>query len=151
MSLSTSVRAEPGRLVGARAPLIRARSVDGDRAVALEDYGGRVVVVAFVATWCAACRRMAPHLDALQARHGDEGLSVIAMTHEPRNRIRAHVARHAPAIPWLQCTGATALRYDADGLPTLVLIDRQGNVRAAYQGANDDIVARLQRALEALL
>jgi len=73
------------------------------------------------------------------------------MTHEPRDRIRAHVTRQEPAIPWLQCTGRTALRYGADGLPTLVLIDRRGVVRAVYQGATDDIVGRLRRAVQVLL
>ena len=149
--LAATTSADPVGLVGAPAPEIRARPLDGDRPIGLDDYRGEVVLVAFVATWCRACRRIAPELDELLARHRAEGLRIVAMTHEPRNRIRAHVAELDPAVPWLQCTGRTALRYGADGLPTLVLIDRAGVVRAAYQGANRRVVARLRRALGAVL
>lgn len=151
LGLAAVGRADPGHLIGSRAPTIRARPLESDREVGLDDYRGQVVLLAFVATWCGACRRMAPHLDTLYLEHREEGLAILALTHEPRGRIRAHVTRAEPRIPWLQCTGRTALRYGADGLPTLILIDRRGQVRATYQGATDDIVARLRRTLRALL
>jgi len=152
LAVAASVAAaQPSDLIGEPAPAIRARPLQSDREITLEAYRGRVVVLAFVATWCGACRRMAPRLDALLDDHRDEGLEVLALTHEPRNRIRAHVDRQSPRIPWLQCTGRTAVSYGADGLPTLVVIDREGRVRAAYQGARDGTAGRLRRAVEALL
>jgi len=122
-----------------------------DREVNLDAYRGRVVVLAFVATWCGACRRMAPHLDALLEEHQADDFAILALSHESRTRIRAHVAEQNPTVPWLQCTGRTAVRYRADGLPTLVVIDRDGQIRAAYQGAAGGVVERLRRAVSALL
>jgi len=152
LGLAASIAAaQPSELIGAPAPAIRARPLESDREVTLEAYRGRVVVLAFVATWCGACRRMAPNLDALLDDHRDEGLEVLALTHESRTRIRAHVQQRSPRIPWLQCTGRTAVTYGADGLPTLVVIDRAGRVRATYQGARDGTADRLRRAVESLL
>lgn len=151
LGVASVARAGPTELIGSEAPDLRARPLENDREVSLEAYRGRVVVLAFVATWCGACRRMAPTLDALQREHQAAGLTVLGLTHEPRDRIRAHVARREPQIPWLQCTGRTAVRYGADALPTLVVIDRAGRVRAAYQGATDDVVHRLRRSIAALL
>ena len=143
--------ADPSDLVGRAAPPVRARPLHSDREVELSRYRGRVVVLAFVATWCGACRRMAPELDALQARYADRGLTVLALSHEPRRRLRAHVGDAPRRYPWLQCTGRTAVQYGADGLPTIVVIDRDGRVRAAHQGATPDVVSRLRADVESLL
>ncbi|MBX3275000.1 MAG: TlpA family protein disulfide reductase [Sandaracinaceae bacterium] len=149
--IASVAAASPADLVGQPAPPIRARPLDGDREVGLEEYRGRVVLLAFVATWCGACRQLAPELDALAAEHQARGLVVVGLTREPRERIRAHVAAHAIAIPWMQCTGRTAASYDARGLPTLVLVDRAGRVRAAHQGATPGVAARLRRDVAAIL
>ena len=138
-------------LVGAPAPAIRARPLHIDGEVTLDRYRGRVVLVAFVATWCAACRRIAPELDTLQAAHRNAGLTVLAMSHESRARLRQHVEEQPRGYATLQCTGRTAVSYQADGLPTLVLIDREGRVHRAYQGATSEVVSALRRDVANLL
>ncbi len=147
--LVSVARADVRELIGQPAPDIRARPLDSDRAIELDDYRGRVVVLAFVATWCTACPHMAPELDALATAHEEEGLTILALSHEPRDRIRE---REEPrSYPIVQCTGHTAVSYQATGLPTLVVIDRGGVVRAAYQGATPDVVRRLRRDVARLL
>lgn len=141
--------ADVRELVGQPAPEIRARALDSDAVVELDRYRGRVVVLAFFATWCSACHRMAPELEALSRAHERDGLTVLALSHEPRDRIRAREGERV--YPIVQCTGRTALRYQATGLPTLVVVDRRGVVRAAYQGAEPDVVHRLRRDVARLL
>ena len=151
LSVASLVSAGPRDLVGQPAPPIRARALDGDREIGLSDYRGRVVLLTFVATWCGACRRLAPHLDAIARELGPRGLTVVAMTHEPRRLIRAHVARAEPEIPWLQCTGHTAVLYGADALPTLILIDRDGRVRQVFQGAGPSVAPLVRESALELL
>ncbi|GAB5542295.1 MAG: TlpA disulfide reductase family protein [Sandaracinaceae bacterium] len=145
--VSTAVAA-PADLIGGAAPSVRARALDGGGEVSLDDHRDRPVVLAFVASWCGSCRRIAPALRALAERHASEGLVLLALSHEPRARLR----RHAPemGLPLFQCTGRTAVSYEADAVPTLVLIDRARTVRFAGSGASAlrGLRASLARVLE---
>ncbi|MFK7986310.1 MAG: TlpA family protein disulfide reductase [Sandaracinaceae bacterium] len=141
---SASIAAAQPR-VGQPAPAIRARAVDAEGEIGMDRYRGRVVLVVFVATWCGACRRLAPELERLSAAHPD--LAVVALSHESRSRIRRHVARAEPGVPWLQCTGHTAVQWGADALPTYAVVGRDGVVRASFQGVEGSTVAALSRAV----
>lgn len=150
LASSSVAHAHPSELVGHPAPELRARPLDADGEVRLESYRGRVVVLAFVATWCRACRSMAPELEALRAANAERGVEVLALSHEARDRLRAYTEANARSYATVQCTGRTARRYHADGLPTIVIVDRAGIVRAAYQGATPDVVHRIRRDVERL-
>lgn len=143
--------ADVGDLVGRPAPAVRARPLDSNEEVSLERYRGKVVLLAFVATWCSVCRRVAPELERLHDTYAGDDFAVLAMSHESRQRIRRHVAETPWRYPTLQCTGRTAVQYQADGLPTLVLVDRDGRVHRAYQGGDPETVAALRRDVAALV
>lgn len=51
---------------------------DGARS-RLADYGNKVLVLDFYATWCLPCRESIPHLAALQERFGTKGLQVVGL------------------------------------------------------------------------
>ena len=66
------------------APAARSRAgvqwKDGDgKAVGLDDYKGKVVLLNFWATWCAPCIRELPSLDRLQASLAGDDFSVVAL------------------------------------------------------------------------
>ncbi|GAB3326927.1 hypothetical protein GCM10027451_52300 [Geodermatophilus aquaeductus] len=52
-------------------PALRLPCLTGGQEVALEDLGGRPVVVNLWASWCAPCREEMPLLQAAYERHGD--------------------------------------------------------------------------------
>lgn len=53
---------------------------DQGREVSATNFGGKVLVLNFWATWCAPCVREIPTLDALQKQYKDQGLVVVAVS-----------------------------------------------------------------------
>ena len=73
----------------------------------------RPVVLEFTAPWCAPCKRIVPVLEELEARHGVPVYVVDTQDH--------------PEI---------GERFKVLHLPTVVLLDRAGVVRARHVGAD---------------
>jgi thiol-disulfide isomerase/thioredoxin len=104
---------------------------DADRKeVTLADFRGKVVVLNLWATWCAPCRREMPSLDRLQAKHGGEGLEVIALSLDRGDIAKVRAFFDELAISHLavyQDPKGRAPRAQAPPrLPTTGVIDRAG-------------------------
>ena len=117
----------------------------------LADLRGRVIMLEFWATWCKPCQEMFPKLTSLHEQELKNGLEILGITRhymayggtlEARNEelglIRKTVTDHGVTFrvavaddEKLQST------YGANGLPTVVLIDRKGIVRYAGPGGED--------------
>lgn len=100
---------------------------------------GRITLVDFWATWCAPCRRQMPELEALSRQ--SRGLDVVGITTfygEDRSpagqraelgEIEAFLKTHGITYPVLVADDRSNLAsFHVAGLPTLVLLDRAGNV-----------------------
>ena len=111
------------------------------RAAVLGDFGGRVVVVNFWATWCAPCRKEMPSLSELQSQFDERDMIVLAVA-VGRNPIPS-VERFLDEIE----VHNLAVLYDPKqsfsasmgvlGLPTTILLDRSGKEVARLTGDAD--------------
>jgi len=114
-------------------------SGSGDR-IDLESLRGSVVLLDFWAHWCAPCRRTVPILNEIHERYQGRGLVVLGVNVEdlgPRRLMAAH-AELGAGFPTVQdATGEVSGAYGVTGLPTLVVIDRQGSIRAFQSGVPD--------------
>jgi cytochrome c biogenesis protein CcmG, thiol:disulfide interchange protein DsbE len=102
----------------------------------LKELRGRVVYVDFWASWCTPCRESFPWMNALESTYGNQGLTVVAVD---LDHDRADAQRFLRAFrPNFQVifdpTGTLAQRFKVIGMPTSVLIDREGNVRYIHVG-----------------
>src|SRR5881628_3937264 len=67
--------------VGSRAPMFRARTVDGHGVVrSLDDYKGKVLLLNVWATWCRPCLVEMPSIERLHRQVADRGLRVVAVS-----------------------------------------------------------------------
>ncbi len=113
-------------LVGARAPSFKLKDLTGKQWT-LDQLAGRVVVLDFWATWCAPCLEQFPVLEKLTL-----GRNVVVLAvdvGEDEATVRSFLNKHHLAFPVLMAgDDAVILNYRVAVYPTLVLIDRAGNV-----------------------
>lgn len=148
--VKSSYPAAPAELTGKPAPALKARYLDRDAPYVLEPATRGAVLLVFFATWCDACRRLEPALASLVRRFAPAGLTVVALSHEPRRRLREAQSRRRPPYLLLQCTGRTVLRYGATNVPAVVLVDHRGIVRGGWQGSDRATVQEIEAALRNL-
>lgn len=126
----------------------------------LSEWKGRVVLLNLWATWCVPCRKEMPAIEALQKKLGGPDFEIVTVNIDTRD----------PAKPkaWLKEVGISGLAYYADptakifqdlkiagrafGMPTTLLVDRQGCELAALAGpaewASADAVNLIEAALK---
>jgi peroxiredoxin len=110
----------------------------GGQTVSLADYRGRNVVLSFWASWCGPCRMEAPLLRTFYERTHKEnaGYEVLAISLDD-TREAAQAAAVELKMPFpvlLDVGGKVANQYFVEGIPTLMVIDRDGTVRYSSVG-----------------
>jgi thiol-disulfide isomerase/thioredoxin len=138
-------------LIGEIAPDISIKTWINGGPVTLAELRGRVVLLEFWATWCRPCQEMFPKLQKLHEQESLRGLEITAITRhymayggteasmtEELQLMRAMLTEHEVSfsVGVAEDERLQAI-YGANGLPTVVLIDRQGLVRYAGPGADD--------------
>ena len=137
---------------GAAAPSFALPDATG-ATVSLAPLRGRVVYVDFWASWCAPCRRSFPWMNALQARYGGDGLSIVGINVDKRREDAERFLRDTPASFTVvyDAKGATPAAYDVKGMPSAYLVDRKGNVVAIEEGFHDERRDDVEAQIRALL
>ncbi len=126
-------------VIGRERPAFSLPTLDGGSR-SIGDFDGRVVLLNFWATWCPPCLEEVPALDALAAELRDRGLRVVGVALEERAPVARFAREHGvgyPLLPGGRAAFDIAAEYgNARGtLPYTVVIDRDGVIRAAHQGA----------------
>jgi len=133
----------PSPLVGKPAPPFTLKGVKGST-VSLASYKGKVVLLDFWATWCRPCRIEMPRVEALYKEFKARGLVVFGVNYaEDPATVRDFLAKNPYTIPiLLDPKGEAGQRYQADAIPTLVVIGKDGKVSSYFQGVREENVLR---------
>jgi thiol-disulfide isomerase/thioredoxin len=137
-------------LLNKEAPPIVRKDLNGGT-INLAHYRGKVVLLNFWATWCAPCQVEMPTFSNWQRRYGPQGLQVVGISmDEDAAPVRRLVARLRLDYPVAMGSARLGERYGGVlGLPLTYLIDRNGKVRARFQGGSD--LAAMEKQLRLLL
>ena len=126
------------------APNFTLQTLDGQE-ITLSKLKGKVILLDFWATWCAPCRESIPHLIQLNKTYQKDGLEVIGMN---LDRGDMDIVRHfvkSMDIPYpIVITSQDVERsYGVTGLPTTILIDREGKIREKIVGFSSEITKQM--------
>jgi thiol-disulfide isomerase/thioredoxin len=122
------------------APEAAFQTTDGKR-VDLGEFHGRLILVNLWATWCPPCVEEMPSLERLQAALGSDDFTVVAISSDRTGLkvvspfLEKHGLQRLPIYldPDTSFTRSTGAR----GLPTSLLIDRDGRELGRFEGAAD--------------
>jgi len=108
------------------------------------DFAGEVVVVDFWATWCTPCRLQAIYLEQVREHFAGQGVRFLAVaTGEDEATVRRYVERTPFPYPvLLDSTSDVSRRYQILGLPTVMIVDRQGRISSMRTGISDPATLR---------
>jgi len=111
------------------APDFVLKDLNGER-VRLADHRKKVVLLLFSTTWCPHCRQMPPYLNELRREYRDRELEIFNINiQEPSGKVRSYAAKEGIAYTiLLDQTGETAMAYEVRGVPSIVLVDRDGTI-----------------------
>jgi thiol-disulfide isomerase/thioredoxin len=136
-----------------KAPLFELSDLQG-KPHRLADYAGRVVVINFWASWCPECIDEMPSLNGLYEKLKGKGLVVLGITSdrkkEPVEKALMPVPVSYPIL--LETTGKVFIRqYTVIGLPTTVVVDRDGAIVERLVGKTDFGAPAFERKIQDLL
>jgi len=131
---------------------------DADKGeLTLADFRGKVVLLNIWATWCVPCRKEMPALDRLQGLLGGDDFVVVPLSID-RKGVEAvkpfyeELGLQKLGI-YVDASGAASRALAAPGVPTTLLINREGREVARKMGAAEwdgpDMVALIRRQIEA--
>jgi peroxiredoxin len=105
----------------------------------LSEYRGEVVALVFWASWCGDCRAELERFERLRRTYSGVGLTVLGVNLDTEAGRAAALANAAGiGYPVLLDEGQDVSRtYRADDLPLIVLIDRNGAIRARHQALDE--------------
>lgn len=140
--------------VGSEAPPFTLRTFDEATPFALADAHGKVVAIDFWATYCGPCRVAMPHLESVHRRYLPDDFLLVSVNVDPPSDdrdtlISDFVHRYGLTFPVLADTGQASYLYQANRIPLLILVGRDGTIRRIYRGTTD--TRWIDRALDELI
>jgi len=123
------------------------------REMSLADLEGRVILVNFWASWCAACRPEMPMFERLHRDYTIQGLVVLGINYREGTQIIQRYAKELDlTFPLLlDPKGEIARSYGVIGLPTTFLVSRDGRPVALAVGPRQWSSAEARTLIRALL
>ena len=116
-------------LLYSEGPNFKLEDLDGNW-VNLRSLRGKTVLLDFWATWCGPCLRAMPHLQQLHEEFGDQGLVIMGINAETGERARRYMRKKGYTFISLVDEGHQVTElYQVRGLPTTVIIDKEGMVQ----------------------
>jgi peroxiredoxin len=143
--------------VGQKAATFSLQDVDGNQVNVADIIGKKTLAVVFWGTWCDYCKAEIPAIKKLQASYQDKGFQIISVAvkkdqTQPLAEFHKDVSEFAKDrklnyTVLLDPEYKAVALYHLHGVPTIIVIDLEGNVRHTGHSAEEAerVVRRLVR------
>jgi len=135
-----------------QAPGFELKKPDGT-VVKLEQFKGSVVVIDFWAIWCAACKEAFPALNKIQNERAGDSVRVIGINLDNKDpaKVAAFIEKAKIAYT-VVCDpqGTTTKSYQIKGVPSLVVVDKNGTIAGRFRGYTKSEEKKIQKLLDDL-
>ena len=137
---------------GDKAPGFKLTSLAGTE-VTLDSLKGKVVLLDFWATWCGPCKQIMPVIQKLSEEFKDKDVAIFGVnTWEKKDGVaKTYMESKKYTYGCLLAGEELAKTYGITGIPTLILINKDGTIAFAEMGAGGDTKKMLQEAITAAL
>ena len=120
-------------------------ALDGQPVTLNQFLGRKPVLLFFWATWCPECEEAIPSINALHAGNLGGKVQILGVDYrESREKVSAAVkSRHVRYPVLLDGSGKVALAYGVAGIPTYILVSREGKIVFRDHALPDDLLRYL--------
>ena len=134
-----------------QAPGFAVQTIDGE-AISLDKFRGKVVVLDLMATWCNPCALQMSELNQLRATYSTSEVVILSIgvdTKESAQQLRDFKEQHYANWRFARDTDGVGDKYDAQSIPTLAIIDKEGGLQWRHAGVTsfDDLKDRIDPLL----
>jgi peroxiredoxin/outer membrane lipoprotein-sorting protein len=110
---------------------------------------GRIVLLDFWATWCPPCRKELPSIEKLARKYKESDVVIFGINDEDSGTVKSFLKKNDYNLTTLMDSKRTVHRmYGASAIPSVIVIDRNGMIKAHYVGSRseEELVAALKTA-----
>ena len=127
-------------------------TLDG-KEVTLASLKGKVVLLDFWATWCGPCKAAMPTIQKISEDYKSKDVVVLGVnTFEQKpDAAKDYLAKKKFTYGCLLKGDELAKAYGVTGIPTLVIIGKDGKVASTEVGMSDESGAMTRKAIDAAL
>lgn len=132
------------------APPFALKGIDGTT-TKLAKYKGKVVLVAFWATWCGPCKKELPHLQKFAKENAKKGVELLTINIDEfsqRSTLEPFLAANRLDVKVLFEDPEQLGGYDYSAIPALYVVDRGGKIAHARTGFDPDLEEKLAHEIK---
>ena len=112
-----------------------------DKKINIKEFNGNLLLLNFWATWCAPCKEEMPSLDRLQVNQNLSNLKIFAINISQESKKKVDSFFEDLNIenfdPYFDAPTTLAKTFSLRGVPTSILIDKDGKEFARIMGSID--------------
>ncbi|MHB8770258.1 MAG: TlpA family protein disulfide reductase [Syntrophales bacterium] len=153
-TIPSAIRAAKQKSVDITKPPVEEKAPDfvltdlEGRQFRLSDHRGkRPVLLIFSTTWCTFCKAEIPHFKTLHGTYAKQGLEVVNIDiQESKEKVAKFAAQNQlPYRVLLDEAGTVSSVYEIRGVPTMILVDKNGMVACRQCRSVDSVLSAMMK------